>query len=176
MTNLDSVLKSRDITLPTKVLTVTAVVFPVVMHECESWTMKKVECWRILAFNLWCQRKDSWEFLDSKEIKPVNPKGNQLRIFIRRTVAEALLLWPPDAKKQLIGKDPSAGKDWGHEKGWQRTRWSDSITDSTDMSLNWLWEIVEYIGAWHAAVLKVTKSQTGLNEWTTIRKAYLCLF
>ena len=90
--------------------------------------------------------KDSWKSLDSKETKPVNPKGNQLWIFIGRTdaEAEALILWPPDVKSQLICKDPDAGKDWGQEeKGWQRVRWLDGITDSTDMSLSNLREIVK---------------------------------
>ena len=117
MTNLDSVLKSRDIILPTKVHIVKAVVFPVVMYECESWTIKKAECWRIDAFELWCWRTLESP-MDCKEIKPFNPKGNQPWIFIGRTGAEAPVFWPPDAKSWLVGKDPDAGKDWGQvEKG-----------------------------------------------------------
>ena len=101
MINLHSVLKNRDITLPTKVRLVKAMVFPVVMYGCESWTIKKAERWRIDVV----LEKTLESLLDCKEIKPVNPKGNQSWIFIGRTDAEALILWPPDAKSQLIGKD-----------------------------------------------------------------------
>ena len=118
MTNLDSILKSRDITLPTKVHLVKAMVFPVVMYGCESWTIKKAECWRIDAFELWCWEKTIEGPLDCKEINPVNPKGNQSWIFIGRTDAEAEIpiLWPPDAKNWFIGKDLDAGKDWRQEE------------------------------------------------------------
>ena len=114
-TNLDSILKSRDITLPTKVHLVKAMVFPVVMYGCESWAIKKAECWRIDAFELVLE-KTLDRPLDSKEIKPVNPKGNQFWIFIGRTDAETPIIWPPDAKSWLIGKDSDAGKDWGQEE------------------------------------------------------------
>ena len=97
MTNLDSILKSRDITLPTKVHLVKAMVLPVVMYGCESWTIKKAECRRI-AFELWCWRRLE-NPLDGKEIQPVHPKGNQSQIFIRTDAeAETPILWPPDAK------------------------------------------------------------------------------
>ena len=102
MTNLDSILKSRDITLLTKVCLVKAMVFPVVMYGCESWTIKKAECQRIDAFELWCWRRLLRVPLDCKEIQPVNPKGNQSWIFIGRTdEAEAPILWSPDAKNSL---------------------------------------------------------------------------
>ena len=114
--NLDSILKNRNITLLTKVHIVKAMVSPVVTHGCENWTTKKAECQRTDAFELWCWRRILIP-LDSKEIKPVNPKGNQPSIFIGRTDAEAPILWPPDAKSWLIGKAPDAGKDWGQEKG-----------------------------------------------------------
>ena len=95
-----------------------AMVFPVVMYGCESWTVKKAELWRIDAFELWCWRRLESP-LDCKEIKPVNPKGNQSWIFIGRTdaEAEAQILWPPDVKSWLVRKDPDAGKDWRQEKG-----------------------------------------------------------
>ena len=116
MTNLDSLLKSRNITLLTKVHLVKAIVFPVDMSWCESWTIKKPESQRTDAFKLWCWRLES--SLDCKEIKLVNPKENQSWIFIGRTDAEAEvpILWPPDAKSQLIKKDPDAGKDWRQEE------------------------------------------------------------
>ena len=117
MTNLDSILKSRDITLPTKVCLVEATVFLVVTYGCESWTIKKAECWRN-AFELWCWRRLLRESLDCKEIQPVYPKRNQSWIFFGRTDAEAEtpILWPPDGKNWLIWKDPDAGKDW-RQKG-----------------------------------------------------------
>ena len=99
MTNLDSILKSRDITLPTKVRLVKAMVFPVVMYGYESWTMKKAECQRIDAFELWCWRR-FLSPLDCKEIQPIHPKGDQSCLFTVRTDAEAEtpILWPPDGK------------------------------------------------------------------------------
>ena len=117
MTTLDSALKSRDITLPTKVHPVKAMVFPVVMYGCESWTMKEAERWRIDVFELWCWRRPLSP-LDCKEINPLSPKRNQSWIFIGRTdaEAEAPILWPPHAKSRLIGKEPDAGKNWGQEE------------------------------------------------------------
>ena len=117
MTNLDGVLRSKDITLPTKVHIVKATVFPVVMYRCESWTIKKAPknwCFWIVVLE-----KTLESPLDCKEIQPVNPKGNQSWIFIGRTQAEAetLIIWSPDVKSQLIRKDPNVGKDWRQEKG-----------------------------------------------------------
>ena len=100
MTNLDSMLKGRDITLPTKVRMVKAMVFPVVMYGCESWTVKKAECQKIDAFELWCCRRLLRVNLDCKEIQPVHPEGDKSWVFIGRTDAEAEtpILWPPHAK------------------------------------------------------------------------------
>ena len=111
--NLDSILKSRDITLPTNFCLVKAMVFPAVMYGCERWTINKAECRRIDAFELWCWRRLFESPLDCKEIQPVNPKGNQSWTFIRRNVSEAEtpIVWPPDVKKWLTVKDPDAGKD-----------------------------------------------------------------
>ena len=104
--------------MPTKVHLIKAMVFLVVMYGCDSWTIKKAECQRIDAFELWCWRKTLESPLDCKEIQPVHPKGNQSWIFIGRIDAEAeiSIFWPPDAKTCLIGKDPDAGKEWRQEK------------------------------------------------------------
>ena len=153
LTNLDSVLKSRDITLPAKVCLVKPMFFSVIMYECESWTIKKVKRWRIDAFHLWCW-KTLESPLDCKEIKPVNPKGNQFWILIGRTDAETPILWLPD-----INEEPTHWKrPWCWERlktegeGWQRMRWLDSVTDSMVMNLSKLWEIVKDRGVWHAAI------------------------
>ena len=100
MTILDSILKSRDITLPTKVFLIIAMAFLVVMYGCEIWTIKKVECKRIDAFELWCWIKPLKSPLDCKEIQPIHPKGNQSQIFTGKTDAEAEtpILWPPNVK------------------------------------------------------------------------------
>ena len=118
MTNLDSILKSRDITLPTKVRLVKAMVFPVVVYGYESWTIKKAECRRIDAFELWCSRRLLRRLLGRKEIQPVHPKGDQSWVFIGGTdvEAETPILRPPDAESWLICKNPDSGKDWGQEK------------------------------------------------------------
>ena len=119
MTNLDSIFKSRYVTLPTKVHLVKAMVFPVVMYGCETWTVKKAEGWRIDAFELWC-----WRTLESplncKEIQSVHSEGDQSWDFFGRNdaKAEARVLWPPHAKSWFMGKDLDAGRDWGQgEKG-----------------------------------------------------------
>ena len=118
MTNLDSIFKSRDITLPTKVHLVKAMVFPVIMYECESWTIKKAERQTIDAFELWCWRRLLIVPWTARRVQPVHPKGDQPWIFTRRTDAEAetLILWLPGAKNWLIWKNLDAGKDWRQEE------------------------------------------------------------
>ena len=157
LTNLDRSLKSRDITLLTKVHIVRVMVFPVVMYRFESWTIKKVQQVRIDAFELWC-----WK----SKIKPVNPEGNQPWIFIERTdaEAEAPIIWPLDVKSQITGEDSDAGKDWGQEgKG-----------ATEDKIVGWHHQLNGYefeptLGdreSWCAAVPGVSKSRTQLSNWT----------
>ena len=163
MTNLDSILKSRDITLPTKVHLVEAMVFPVVMYGCERWTIKKAERHRVDAFELWCWRRLERP-LDCGKIQPVHPKGNQSWIFIRRTDAEAEtpILWPPDTKSWLIGKDPDAGKDWIREKG--------TTEDEMVEWHQWTWVWVNS-GSWwwtgRPGMLHSMGSQRVGHDWVT---------
>ena len=128
------------------------------MDHRKDWTSKN-----------WCfvvLEKTLESPLDYKEVKPANPKGHQPWISIGRTVAEAPILWPPDVKSWLIEKDSDAGKDWRQkERGWQRMRWSDSITNSMDMNLSKLGQIVKDRGVWHATVHGVAKRWTWLRDW-----------
>ena len=165
MTNLDSILKSRDITLPTKVCLVKAMVFPVVMYGCESWTIGKNWCFWIVVLE-----KTLESSLNCKEIQAVYPKGNQSWIFIERTDAEAegLTLWPHDAKNWLTGKDPDAGKDWRQENGTTEDEivgWHHWLNG---LSLSKLRELVMDREAWRAAVHGVVNSRIWLSDWTEL--------
>ena len=171
MTNLDSILKSRDITLPTKVHLVKAMVFPVIVYGCESWTVKKAEHRKIDAFELWCWRRllrVPWTARRCNQsiLKEISPgcslEGLMLRLKLQYF---GHLMRKVDSLEKTLMLGGIGGR---RRRGWQRMKWLDGITDSMGMNLSKLWEFVIDREAWRAVIHAVAKSQTRLSDWTEL--------